>query len=92
MVTRNQIEIAFGDDKKSYKTKNVDHAVLAISLLREKIPYESCKSIISASKHDILYLCDIEESMQHLSESDLQKLADCNVCVDRSLDSFYLFT
>lgn len=92
MVTRNQIDIAFGDDKKCYQSGGIDYMVKAISLLRDKIPYDAVKSIISASKHDVLYLCDIEESIQHLSIDDLNILADCNVCINRDLDVFYLFT
>lgn len=61
MITREQIEIAFGNNKKCYQTINVDHDVIAITLLREKIPYEKCKSIISGAEHDVIYLCDIEK-------------------------------
>jgi hypothetical protein len=90
MITREQIEEAFGDNRKAFVTRDIDHDVVAISLLREKIPYEVCKSIIVGSKHDVLYLCSIEKSLPYLTDEDLSILADCNMCTDE--DNFFLFT
>ena len=89
MITLEQIEVAFGDSRNSFKTKDIDHAFVAISLLRERIPYDVCKSIIGSSEHDILYLCAIDDAMPYLSEEDLAVLADCNMIIE--YDSFALF-
>ncbi len=91
MITIEQIEKTLGDNNTPYKTKDVDHDVLAISLLRKKIPYDSCKSIIQGAEHDILYLCDIDEVMEHLSLEDLEVLADCNVWYNEEHGSLALF-
>jgi hypothetical protein len=92
MITREQVELALGDDNKSpYKIKNVDHSITAIWLLREKIPYEVCKSIIAGAEHDSIYLCDVEKALPYLSEADLEVLADCNLCVDEDNDCLFMF-
>lgn len=91
MITREQIEVAFGDDRKAFQTQNIDHDLKAISLLRERIPYDVCKSIIGSVEHDVIYLCDLEEAMPYLSEEDLDILADCNVWVEDDCDCFALF-
>jgi hypothetical protein len=92
MVTREQLEAALDDESKaSFVTKNIDHDVKAINLLRERIPYEDCKSIIGGAEHDVLYLCDVEEALPHLTEEDLVVLADCNCWIDDDVDSLALF-
>jgi hypothetical protein len=82
MITREQIELAFGDDRNAFQTKDIDHDLRAITLLRERIPYEACKNIIVAAEHDVIYLCDLETAMPYLNEDDLNVLADCNVWVE----------
>jgi hypothetical protein len=91
MVTREQIEEAFGDNRSAFKTKNVDHDFIAISLLRERIPYEVCKSIIGGAEHDVIYLCDVNEAIPYLTEEDLFILADCNCWIETQCDSLALF-
>lgn len=91
MITRKQIEEAFGDDRNAFKIKDIDHEVLAITLLRNKIPYEVCRGIIGGAEHDVLYLCDVDKVLPHLSEEDLDVLADCNVWLDDETDSLALF-
>ena len=90
MVTREQIEEALGDNEP-FKTKNIDHDVVAISLLRGRIPYDECKSIIGGAEHDVLYLCDVEVAIQHLTTEDLAVLADCNVWIDEDCGVLALF-
>jgi hypothetical protein len=70
---------------------NIDHDVVAISLLRERIPYEECKSIISAAEHDVIYLCDVDKALPYLTPEDLEILADCNMWVDKDNKCFGLF-
>lgn len=91
MITIEQIKEAFGDNRSPFKTENVDYDVLAISLLREKIPYEECKSIIVGADHDIVYLCDVDKAMKHLTENDLLVLADCNVLYNEDNGCFAMF-
>lgn len=92
MVTREQLEIALDDEtKESYITKDNDRKVRVISLLRERIPYESVKSIIGGAEHDVLYLCDVDEVLEWITEEDLIVLADCNVFIDDDVDSLALF-
>jgi hypothetical protein len=81
MVTKDQVSIAFGDERKAFQVPNIDHDFKAISLLRERIPYDVCKSIIGGASHDVIYLCDLDEAMSYISEEDLNVLADCNVWV-----------
>ena len=92
MVTREQIEEALNTDRKvSYVTKGIDHKAKAITLLRERIPYEKCRSIIGAAEHDIIYLCDVDKAIPHLTNDDLVVLADCNCCIEEEFDCIYLF-
>ena len=92
MVTREQIETVLDDESKaSFVTKNIDHNVKVITLLRERIPYEECKSIIGGAEHDVLYLCDVDKALPYLSEEDLDVLADCNCWIDEECDCIALF-
>lgn len=92
MITREQLEIALDDEtKKSFITKNIDHDVKVITLLRERIPYDVCRGIIGGAGHDVLYLCDVEKALPYLTEDDLIVLADCNCWIDDEVDSLALF-
>lgn len=92
MVTREQLEAALNDEtKNSFVTKGIDHDVTAINLLRERIPYEVCKSIVGGAEHDQIYLPDVEKALPYLTEDDLIVLADCNVFIDEDVDSLSLF-
>lgn len=92
MITREQIEEALNDEtKKSYVTKNVDYDVIAITLLRERIPYDACKSIINGAGYKKIYLCDVDKCLPYLTESDLDVLADCNCFIDEDAESLALF-
>lgn len=90
-VTREQIELALNDDAESFKTKGIDYAVVAISLLRERIPYDVCKAIISCAKRETIHLCDVDKAIPYLTEEDLQVLADCNCFIDDYYDCIGLF-
>jgi hypothetical protein len=89
MITREKIEEILSD-KSAFKTK-VDHDVTAINLLRLRIPYDSCKSIIGGAEHDVIYLCDVETALPYLDETDASILADCNVGIEEEFECFYLF-
>ena len=63
MITREQLEKALDDEtKKSFVTKNIDHKVRAITLLRERIPYEECKNILGGAVLIDLNLCLLSHS------------------------------
>lgn len=92
MVTRAQIEEALGEDKDAFKIeKNIDYDARVIILLRYRIPYEVCKRIIGAAEHDQIFLCDVEDAMNHLTEEDLVVLADCNCFIESDHDCLSLF-
>ena len=91
MITREQIEEAFGDNRDAFKTQGIDHNITAITLLRERIPYDVCRSIIGGASHDVIYLSDIEDTIPYISEEDLAVLADCNVWVNKTVDCLALF-
>ena len=84
MVTREQLETAF-------VTKGIDHIVKAIALLRVRIPYDECKSIIGGVGYDVLYLCEVDKAIPHLTEEDLVALADYNCWIDKDNDCITLF-
>ena len=89
MITREKIEEILSD-KSPFKA-TVDHDVTAINLLRLRIPYDSCKSIIGGAEHDVIYLCDVETALPYLDETDALVLADCNVGIEEEFECFYLF-
>jgi hypothetical protein len=93
MVTQEELDEIFGEDStiKPFQNKGVDYDLIAINLLRERIPYEECRSIIGGAEHDVLYLSDTKYVMKYLSREDLLILADCNCCIDDELECIYLF-
>lgn len=93
MVTREYIDEKFGENKDTtpFKTKGVDHDFRAIRLLRERIPYDECKRIISYAAHDIIGLADVDTAIKYISEEDVDVLLDCNVWVDDECARFALF-
>jgi hypothetical protein len=92
MITREQLETALDERNiKPFITKDIDHDVKAITLLRERIPYEKCKSIISGADYDVVYLCNIDIAAQYLIEEDLLVLADCNCWLDSNSECIALF-
>lgn len=92
MITRERLEEILKDESNTpFKTKGVDHHFRAISLLRERIPYDVCREIIAGVDHDIIYLCDIDIVLPFISEEDLNILADCNLFVDDDNDCLSMF-
>jgi hypothetical protein len=91
MITREQIETAFDDERDVFTSGETDYDLKAITLLRERIPFDQCKEIIQGATHDVVYLCSVEDAMPFLSEEDLAILADCNVWLKRDADCFALF-
>ena len=92
MITEERLrEILSDDSKNPYKTKGIDHDVLALNLLRNKIPYDVCKSIIGGAGHDEIYLCDVDEVLPYINEEDALILADCNLFIDEDNDCLSMY-
>lgn len=79
------------DELPTYTEMNLDHTMAVLSLLRDKIPYNVCKSILGAAEHDIIYLSGIAETLPYITEYELKYLIDCNVGYDKEFERFYLF-
>ena len=94
MITREELEAILDDDNNSevFSKENEDHDVIAIKLLRDRIPYDVERQIICAAEHDIIYLVDVESALPYLSKEDAAILQDCNCFIDEDTDSFALFT
>ena len=92
MITREKLQEIFNNDEiVRFREKDIDHDVKAITLLREKIPYDICKRIISGAEHDIVYLCDIDDVLEHLKEEDVVTLYECNIFIDEENDCLAMF-
>lgn len=92
MVTLDQIKEALGEGNDPFQVDGIDHGVLAIALLRDRIPYEVCKRIIDSSDYDILYLCKLDDVLPYIDEGDLKVLAECNVGIDDDFGRLVLYT
>ena len=88
MITEEQVHSVLSD-KNPFRTKGIDHNVTAINLLRERIPYDLCQSIIAGAEHDKIFLCSVDACLPYFSEEDLNLLAECNVGIED--DYFYMF-
>lgn len=92
MITRKKLEEILDDDlKRPFQEKGIDHKIKALTLLREKIPYEVCSGIIGGAGHDQIYLCDIDEVLPYINEDDAKILADCNLFIDDDNDCLSMF-
>ena len=92
MITREKLEeILDNYGKRPFKEKEVDHNMKALTLLRDKIPYEVCKGIIGGAEHDQIYLCDIDKVLPYINEDDAKVLADCNLFIDSDYDYLSMF-
>jgi len=91
-ITLEQLKKALGDDKDAFKiNKDADHTMIALNLLRSKIPYKECKSIVQGASHDQIFLTYVDDVLEYLDERDLVILADCNCGFDLDTDSLYMF-
>lgn len=92
MITREKLQEIFNNDEiVRFREKDIDHDVKAITLLREKIPYDICKGIIGCAEHDIVYLCNVDDVLEHLNEEDVVNLAEYNIFVDKENDCLAMF-
>lgn len=79
MITRKRLEEIL--ENEPFKTDGIDHNVKAISLLRKKVPYDVCPSIMCAVDYEILHLCNVEDVLPYIDEEDAAVLADCNLFI-----------
>jgi fumarate hydratase class II len=91
MITREQIENALTDDRDSVFKQDEDHGMKVVTLLRNKIPYSECHSILVGASHDQIYLPDIGMIIKYIDESDLSVLVDCNSFIDEDNDCLSLY-
>lgn len=91
MITREKLQAIFNNDERVFREQYIDHNVKAITLLRDKIPYDICKGIISGAEHDIVYLCDVDDVLEHLNEEDVVTLFECNIFIDIEIDCLAMF-
>ena len=92
MITREKLEEILGNiSKNPFQEKGIDHKMKALTLLRDKIPYEVYKGIIGAAEHDQIYLCDIDEVLPYINEDDAKVLADCNLFIENDNDCLSMF-
>jgi hypothetical protein len=92
MITREKLEaIIYNASSRAFLNEKIDHKMKALMLLRERIPYEVCSSIIGGAEHDQIYLCDVEEVLPYINEEDAKVLADCNLFIESDCDCLSMF-
>ena len=91
MIEREKLEEIFDARSRDLFQENADNTMKALNLLREKIPYDACGSIIGAAGHDVIYLCDIKDILLHIDEEDAKILVDCGVFIDTECSCLSLF-
>jgi hypothetical protein len=91
MITLERLTEMFNDENKFPYKENIDHTMTALSLLRERIPYEICKRIIQSSDQDIMYLCDVNDILDYIDENDVNILMDCNFFIHEDYDCLACF-
>ena len=90
MMARETLRKIFFDEEP-YKSGPIDYEMKALNLLRNKIPYDVCKSIIGGAGHDEIYLCDVDEVLPYINEEDVLILADCNLFIDEDNDCLSMY-
>ena len=92
MITKKKlVEIVNLEPKGVQLMKNADYAMVALTLLRERIPYEVCKSIIGGITGDEISLCNVDNVIPYISEEDAIVLRDCNVFFDECFDRLVMY-
>jgi hypothetical protein len=86
-MTIEEVNEIFNDDKNIHNAFSMggpftDYQMKALTLLRNKIPYDVSRRIIQCSHHDVIYLVDVEEALPYLDRKDILILRDCNLHID----------
>jgi len=96
MITREKLEEILNEkedlDNFLINEMTFDYRIKVLNLLREKIPYEVCKSIIGTSEHDQIYLCNIDDVLPYINEEDANVLEKCHLIIDDNCDCLVMFT
>jgi hypothetical protein len=86
MITEERLEEILDE---SHDSKHADRQMAALILLRDRIPYDVCDSIICGADHDKVFLCSVEQVLPHISEEDAYILSASSVFIeDDSLSMF----
>jgi len=87
MITLERLEEIF--DESSSRPKDVDRHMKALTLLRDRIPYDVCESIIIGADHDKVFLCAVEYALPYMSEDDARALSNGSCFIED--DCFSMF-
>ena len=76
MISRERLDEILDDDNDSkiVLSDDVDTKYETVKLLRKRIPYDVCGRIIGGADHDIVYLPDVDEVLEYLSEDEVEML------------------
>jgi len=86
MITREKFTEILDVDGGAFTNGHIDYTMKALTLLRERIPYEVCDEIVQGADRGAVYLCDIKDVLPYISVEDAYILADCNLYIDKKLD------
>lgn len=75
----------------TFQKKGIDYGLTALTLLRDKIPYDVCNKIIASSAHDQIFMCRTEDVLPYIDEIDAEILGWCNVFIDTDWDVLSMF-
>lgn len=68
-----------------------DKKIQALSLLKNRIPFEECPSIIEATDYRTIYLCAVKDAAPYLNKDDIQNLKAYGVLISYEKSNFYMF-
>jgi hypothetical protein len=86
MITLERLEEILDESPES---KHTDRHMAALILLRDRIPYDVCKSIIIGADHDKVFLCEVEYALPYISEADAYILSASRCFIED--DCFSMF-
>ena len=90
MITIQELNEAIDNEDVNKLVGEVDHDVQLISLLRNRIPYEECNSVICAAEHDQIWLVDANLACEYLLKEDLPIIQNSNCFIDNDSISLYI--
>jgi hypothetical protein len=101
MITLEQLEEVFQgwELDKVVSPYREDITMTALTLLRQRIPFDECDRIIDyvmsdndySTVGDRIYLCDIYTILLYITIEDAKILKDCNVILDKSISGNSLY-
>jgi hypothetical protein len=92
-MTTKQFIKAFSEACEAFegleKTDNITEVIL---LLRTRIPYKVCNSIVTSSGNGIVYLCNAYAAIPYLIHTDVAQLVCWGIDLDEESDRFVVYT